>query len=138
MKPLSRTRTICVALSLAAMLYASPAMVLCVGADGHVAIEPVGRCSTDACPPHADGSPPERQAMAAQPVGCGPCTDIPIPLEIGPGRGRPDRVKAVSECGIVPLVAATRPDNTADLAVLSHWELSISYHTPLRTIVLLI
>jgi hypothetical protein len=70
-----------VLLSLATVLNASQAMVLCVGPDGHIAIEPLGHS-------HCGGT-------HASDSHCCPCTDIPIP-------GWP------GECGSAPTLPTGR------------------------------
>lgn len=127
-----------VLLSLMAALNASQAMVLCVGHDGHVAIEhavhshcacagqtPDPANSHDSGDPHlADG---HRQ----------PCIDIPIPVggceeQITPDVSRANTVKAVA-------MASPRayPDtDTAFLAGSGPPESPATYDVPLRSIVL--
>jgi len=73
-------------LSLIAAMNASQAMVLCVGSDGHVAIEPVGHdhcadgthlCESDAA------THDTRLAPEGGGTHCGGCTDISMAQEIG-------------------------------------------------------
>lgn len=126
-------------LSLMGALNASQAMVLCVGCDGRVAIEPVGhdhcadgthKCESDAAV-HDMSLAPE-----ASRTHCGGCTDISMAEAIGSDPGASAGSKAVS-AGLLAVLAAAQnpPDDAACIDSLASARL-ILYHVPLRSIVL--
>lgn len=79
-------------------------MVLCLGADGHITLEPVrkGRCGTSSWSSSAVGSQTEIGLSAT--MHCGPCMDIPLLL--GNTREQP-----------LPLVTTSAPSSTSLLTV---------------------
>jgi len=75
-------------LSLMTVVTASQAMVLCIGCDGHVAIEPVGHdhCADGTHLCESDAAVHDiRLVPSAGGANCRGCTDIPIAQEIGRG-----------------------------------------------------
>ncbi len=125
-------------LSLAGVLNASPAMVLCIGCDGHVAIEPVGH---DHC---ADGTHKCESDAAAHDTAlipdavrthCGGCLDVSMSQTIGsdPGASAASRVNSAGLFAVLtpqtPLDDAACIDSPASAYLIYH-------HVPLRSIVL--
>jgi hypothetical protein len=104
-------RTLLVLLSLAA-LNASPAMVLCVGEDGHVAVEPVGHhhC-TDGT--HTHGRPPAASDTSDYPHlsrdCCRPCEDSPISATAGAECVTPHASKWSLARPAIPLMLSSLP-----------------------------
>jgi hypothetical protein len=101
-------------LSLMAAMNASQAMVLCVGSDGHVAIEPVGH---DHC---ADGTHlceldaavhDTRLVPGTDATRCGGCTDISMADEIGSDPRASAASKIVSAGWLAVLPAEQTPLN---------------------------
>jgi len=126
-------------LSLMGALNASQAMVLCIGCDGHVAIEPVGH---DHC---ADGTHKCESDAAAHDTclvpdtdrtHCGGCTDISMAETIGSDPGASAGSKIIS-AGMLAALAAPQnaPNDAACFDSLASAHLSF-YHIPLRSIVL--
>ncbi|MBP7053545.1 MAG: hypothetical protein KBE65_21250 [Phycisphaerae bacterium] len=76
-------------------LNASPTMVLCMGCDGHVAIEPVGHHHDD-CGNHAH---PDESGITFSPTSegasCRGCADVPLPGE-APSGNATDRSKVIA------------------------------------------
>lgn len=88
------TRTLLLTLVLAtAAVNASQSLVLCMGYDGHVAIERAGHHH---CTGHAQGSDPADPHSHIADAHCRPCTDIPISLWIREDAGSPGMVKAAA------------------------------------------
>jgi len=126
-------------LSLVGALNASQAMVLCIGRDGHVAIEPVGhnhcadgthKCESDAA---------VHDTVLAPDMGgthCGGCTDISMAQTIGSDPGASAASKIVS-AGLFAVLVAPQipPDDAACIDSLASAHL-IFDHVPLRSIVL--
>jgi len=126
-------------LSLIAALNASQAMVLCVGCDGRVAIEPVGhdhcadgthKCESDAAVHDTSLAPDAGRTR------CGGCTDILIADAIGSDPGASAASKIVSAGMLAVLAAAQTPPNDAACISLSAPSSLTFYHIPLRSIVL--
>jgi len=70
-----------VMLSVLVALSMSQAVVVCVGADGHVALETAGHhhCDHDTHADNANGSAAEKEDHChAEGTPCQPCTDIPV------------------------------------------------------------
>ena len=117
------TSTFLILLSLVAMLNASQTMVLCVGHDGHVAVEIAGH---DHC-----------RGEHASDSHCCPCTDIPIP--VGPCTKHNVADKLVP--GSVHLTASlslleTTPADVGTVFASTSPLILPSFYTPLRSIVL--
>ena len=127
-------------LSLIAAMNASQAMVLCVGGDGHVAIEPAGHnhcadgthlCESDAAVHNT------RLAPDAGGTSCHGCTDIPMAEEIGGDPGASAASKSVS-AGILALSSQVHISPN-DVAAQARFEFQISdfpQAVPLSSIVL--
>jgi hypothetical protein len=136
----SEYRTFCCVLSLVAILLTSPQMVLCIGEDGHVAIEPYGHCHDGPAHRHttavSDDSP-SHVVPGPDAEGCSPCTDIPLSTDIRTSQtGRKD-ARLLTNRAIGPVTTLWDPPaGFARRSVPSYWELSVSYHTPLSSIVL--
>ena len=118
-----QTSTVLIVLSFVAMLNASQMMVLCVGHDGHVAIEVAGH---DHC-----------RDVHASDSHCHPCTDIPIPIGQGTERNAADKLVP----GSVHLAAPLSPAQTAPVDAEAVFPsalpvIPISFYAPLRSIVL--
>ncbi len=117
------TSTFFILLSLVAMLNASQTMVLCVGHDGHVAVEVAGHnhCRGE----HASDSH------------CCPCTDIPIPIGSCTEHNAADTRAPGSVYPAAPLSPAqtTMVEFEGFFASASPLILT-SFYTPLRSIVL--
>ena len=126
-------------LSLMAAMNASQAMVLCVGSDGHVAIEPVGHdhcadgthlCESDAAVHDT------RLVPGADATRCGGCTDLPMADEIGSDPRASAASKSVSAGLLAVLPTAGIPPNDGTCIGLSPLAALTSYHIPLSHIVL--
>lgn len=109
------------------------AMVLCVGHDGHVAIEPAGHdhCADGS---HVPGYRPEGSEHSH--VGCPhcrPCVDIPIPIGAGDNRIASQRSKLTPTylAGLPPMIQTPDVLETPDtVAFSSFWLLSFSGSPP--------
>lgn len=131
--------TILVLLSLVATMNASQAMVLCVGCDGHVAIEPAGHdhcadgthmCESDAAMHDVSLAPDAGGA------GCRGCTDISLADAIGSDPGASAAAKGVSAAMLVgALQSQIAPNEAAGIDISASVSL-IFYHVPLRSIML--
>jgi hypothetical protein len=128
-----------VLLSLIGALNASQAMVLCIGCDGHVAIEPAGhdhcadgthKCESDAVAHDAS------LVQGAGATRCGGCTDISMADAFGSDPRASSASKIIS-AGLLAIVPAVQtPLNDAayiDVPTLASLD---SYHVPLSSIVL--
>jgi hypothetical protein len=124
-------------LSLTVALNASQVMVLCLGCDGHVAVEPVGH-SHDDCGDHTH---PDESGTAFSPVAegasCRGCIDIPLPNEIPNSSSASDGSKIVSAAmaDVAPAGLAMENGNAPAGEAAAPGFLS-PYHIPLRSIVL--
>jgi hypothetical protein len=128
-----------VLLSLVAMLNASQAMVLCVGSDGHVAIEPAGHdhcadgmhlCESDAAVHDTNLVPDAGGAR------CHGCTDISLADAIGSDPGASAAAKSVSAAMLVGASQSQIAPNDAASIDISASASLILYHVPLRSIML--
>ncbi len=126
-------------LSLVGALNASQAMVLCIGCDGHVAIEPAGhdhcadgthKCESDAAV-HDTCLVPD-----TDPTHCGGCTDIPMAQTIGSDPGASAASKIASAGMLAILAAPQAPSNDAACFDSVASACLSFYHVPLRSIVL--
>jgi hypothetical protein len=126
-------------LSLMAAMNASQAMVLCVGSDGHVAIEPAGHdhcadgthlCESDAAV-HDMRLVPDADATR-----CGGCTDFSMADEIGSDPRASAASKILSAGWLALLPAEQTPPNDATCIGLSASAFLTFYHIPLSSIVL--
>lgn len=126
-------------LSLIVTLNGSQAMVLCVGSDGHVAIEPAGHdhcadgthiCESDADVHHTDLAPDTDGAR------CHGCTDLALAGEIcnDPTASGMSKIIFVG-LATVSTPPQTSPDDTAYMAILASTSLTL-YHVPLSSVVL--
>jgi len=117
------TSVFLVLLSFVVMLNASQTMVLCVGHDGHVAVELAGHnhCRGE----HASDSH------------CCPCTDIPIPIGPCTEHNAADRVVpgSVHLAATLSLTQTTMAEVESSFASASP-AIPTSFYTPLRSIVL--
>jgi hypothetical protein len=126
-----------VLLSLAAAMNASQAMVLCVGCDGHGAIEPAGhdhcadgthRCESDAA------AHDTRLTPDASGAGCRGCTDIPLADAIGSDPSASARGgTAAAFAGVLP--AQIPPFDNFESGN-PKFEFAPVYHVPLRSVML--
>jgi len=117
-------------------------LVLCLGADGHVAFEPAGhqRCNYPAHP--EESTLPQLQQQEAphlQGLHCSPCVDIPVSGSPAPrqlltkaDRPSPD----VSAC--VPETHSDFGSHAASAATSESFLRTSPYFVPLSTIVLLV
>jgi len=135
----SRNRPFCLVLSLVAMVGASPAKVMCVGSDGHVAVEPIGHHHGIAIAhshDSVDGHSLPPFATCQNATGCSPCTDIAIPFgpctDLKPGESKLRPVYPLTQLTAV----AGSFTEALGLPVFWHCEPSITYHTPLCSVVL--
>ncbi len=126
-------------LSLVGALNVSQAMVLCIGTDGHMAIEPAGhdhcadgthKCESDAAV-HDTVLVPD-----AERTHCGGCTDIPMAETIGSDPGDSAASKIVAAGMPAVLAAPQNPSNDAACIDSLTSARLILYHVPLRSIVL--
>ena len=119
----------------AAAVNASQTLVLCVGHDGHVAIEPAGHhhCTAE----HGPTSDPADSHAHVADDHCRPCTDIPIPSWMGETTAGSPVTKSV---GSTPMASFSLPHPAVDPPVLPALSGSPppTYHAPLCTIVLLV
>jgi len=129
--------SVLVLLSLVATLNASQAMVLCVGCDGHVAIEPAGHdhcadgtheCDSDAAVHDASLAP---DAGGAD---CRGCMDISLADAIGSDPGASAR--GISAATLVVASQSQIPPDDAASTDISVSASLIFYHVPLRSIML--
>lgn len=126
-------------LSLVGALHASQAMVLCVGYDGHVAIEPAGHdhCADGTHKCESDAAVHDTRLVPDAGRTCrGGCTDIPIANAIGSDPGASAASKAVSAGMLAVLAAGQSPPDAAACISLSASSSLILYHVPLRSVVL--
>lgn len=117
------TSALLVLLSFVAMLNASQVIVLCVGHDGHVAVEVAGHS-------HCRGA-------HASDSHCRPCTDIPIPFGPCTEHNAVDKLVpgSIYLAASLSLLQTTPADVESVLASASPL-IPISFYTPLRSIVL--
>jgi len=129
-------------LSVLVALNMSQAVVVCVGADGHIAIETAGHhhCDHD---PHADDpdhSPVDTgEHSHAADTPCMPCTDIPVCAGALEHPSKPSH----SRTGVFVPVDFVAPSDraaadTGRVAGLESLPLLATYFVPLRTVVLLV
>jgi hypothetical protein len=105
------------------MLNASQAMVLCVGHDGHLAVEVAGHN-------HCRGG-------HASDSHCRPCTDIPIPIGPCTEHNAADKLVPGSVYLVAPLsLLQTAPADVETVVASVSPVILISFYTPLRSIVL--
>ena len=134
-------RCLSAAICLLAMFSSPEAMVLCIGHDGHVAIEASG----SACCGHLPWVVSERSIPAFGAAGrsaedddCGPCLDIPISSGSADAFRAPDKVAPDLSASIavdpLPVAHCSFPDSRLDSKFLT----PLSDFTPLRSTVLLI
>lgn len=128
-----------VLLSLVAAMNASQAMVLCVGCDGHVAIEPAGHdhcadgthlCESDAAVHDA------RLVPDAGGVRCHGCTDISLADAMGSDPGASAAAKSVSAAMLAVASQSQITPNGAASIDISALASLILYHVPPRGIML--
>ncbi len=126
-------------LSLVVTLNGSQAIVLCVGSDGHVAIEPAGHdhCAdgSHVCASDADVHD-TRLAPGADATRCGGCTDFSMAGEIGSDPKASASSKVIFAGLLIALPAQQSLLGDATCAGLSASESHVFYHLPLRDIVL--
>ena len=118
-----KTSAFLILLSFVAMLNASQTMVLCVGHDGHVAVEVAGHnhCRGE----HASDSH------------CRSCTDIPIPIGPCTDHSSADRVVPRSVHPAAPLsLSQTTPAEVESFFASASPAILTSFYMPLRSIVL--
>ena len=117
----------------AAAVNASQTLVLCVGHDGHVAIEPAGHhhCTAE----HGPGSDPADAHSHVADNHCRPCTDIPIPSWMGESA---DGSAVMKSDVSTPMAFFSLPHPAVSPAVFPALSGSPppTYHAPLCTIVL--
>jgi hypothetical protein len=134
-------RCLSAAICLLAMFSSSQPMVLCLGHDGHVAIEASG----SACCGHlpwvvCEMSRPAFGAAgrSAEDDDCGPCLDIPISSGSADAFEAPDQAPPDLSASIavdpLPVAHCSFPDSHLDLKFLT----PLSDFTPLRSVILLI
>jgi hypothetical protein len=124
-------------LSLAA-LNMPQAMVLCIGDDGHVAIEHAGH---DHC---ADGShvrgcrPKEGEHSHVGCPHCRPCVDIPILVGIGDNRiaSQKSKVTPIQLAGLPPVIQAPDICEAPDTVELCSFRLLFYSGPPPRCVIL--
>jgi len=119
----------------------SEAMVLCIGHDGHVAVE----ASDSACCGHLPWVVSERSILtfgaagpSAEDDDCGPCLDIPISSGLAdafqaPDKGPPDLTASIA-VDLLPVAHCSFSESYLDLK----FPTPVSDFTPLHSIVLLI
>lgn len=131
--------SILVALSLVAALNVSQMMVLCVGCDGHMAIEPVGHnhcadgthiCESDA-EVHDTGLVPDAGGSR-----CHGCTDFSMAEAISSDPGASGASKIISAGTLAVSLQAHTPPNAAACTDLSASADLTFHHVPLSSIVL--
>jgi hypothetical protein len=129
-------------LSVLVALNMSQAVVVCVGADGHVAIETAGHhhCDHD---PHADDpdhSPADTGDHShATDTPCIPCTDIPVCAGALEHPFKPSHSPTSSSVPVDYIAPSDRAAaDTARVADLESHPFSTTYFLPLRTVVLLV
>lgn len=128
-------RPLSIVLAALVALNMSQAVVVCVGADGHVALEAAGHdhCHHDAYAHDLPG-PADHSHAGDQP--CKPCTDIPVCAGAVQHAFKPSHVPALA-CApvdwIAPSAFAAREAAQADLESLIS---AATFFLPLRTVVL--
>jgi hypothetical protein len=70
-------RALLIVLAVAGLL-THPDQALCIGADGHLAVESAAGSGRDCCP--ADGEASAAREIAWMNDSCGPCVDLALPL----------------------------------------------------------
>jgi hypothetical protein len=109
-------------------------MVLCVGGDGHVAVEPAGHDHRASCSHTPDRSPTDPDAGEHSHIGpacCRPCVDIPIPIGAGGDRIVSQKSKSTGAHAVSLQPAIQTPDAleaSRTTVLLSFWLLS--FHGP--------
>ena len=120
------------------LLNASQAMTLCVGRDGHVAIELVVQDHC-ACDTPASG-PGSARADGAAHLADGPCwlcTDFAVPVAAHNGRTAPLSAKAISSgLGAMPPLSAPALLDTGESTAPQAAQAFLSFYTPLGNILL--
>jgi hypothetical protein len=74
----------------ATLAWPSPAAVLCVAPDGHVAVEAGSERCTGPADHHQDAQEPAHASLAPGEACCGSCTDLPIDTPVMRSASRPD------------------------------------------------
>jgi hypothetical protein len=137
----THVRCLSAVLCLLVMFNSSQAMVLCIGEDGHVALE----ASDSRCCGHLPGAccPQSTHALTvtgclAQDDDCGPCLDIPISSGLAEALQAPNDVQP--DVSVLSFFDFSLFDRTG--VCQSHRDLKFlivqSYFTPLRSVILLI
>ena len=129
-----------IALTVLVALNMSQAVVVCVGADGHVAIETAGHdhCACDA---HAHGSSAPSTGSEddshAGSESCEPCTDMPICAGAAEDSFKPSQVSAdacmSAHCGMPSASTSPAAEGTLDQELLIPLA---TFFLPLNTVVL--
>ena len=120
---------------------ASQGVVVCVGFDGHVALEPAAhtRCHH---PVHAEeaevGQFAKESSSHAESRHCRPCLDIPVSLGLPDGCSHPTKQQPGSHISSL----SVNPDRTLEAvpilgAVSEAFYIPTPYFDPLRTVILL-
>jgi len=135
-------RLLTIVLTVLVALNMSQVVVACVGADGHVAIEPAGHdpCARDA---HAHGSSApstgseDHDHAHAGSEPCEPCTDIPVCAGAAADSFKPSQVSVdvcmSAHCGMPSASAVPAAEGTLDQELL----ISLAtFFLPLSTVVL--
>jgi len=139
-KPLSRgSRFFIVLLMLSIAANSTQAVVLCMGSDGHVAIELAGHQHCPCSQGSKEAAHDTNAFAAEQEACCAPCADIPLSIGIsdGPLVQKTPRMNAVSAMMTVSLPDMADHDLKAFTAAGSRPAFT-SYHHPLSSIILVV
>lgn len=139
-KPLSRgSRFFVVLVMLSVAANSTQAVVLCMGSDGHVAIELAGHQHCE-CSPGSEEAAHDANAFAAeQEACCEPCVDIPLSSAISDGPVVQKAPKINTQGATVALSIPDMADHGLEaLAAVGAYPAFISYHHPLSTIILVV
>jgi len=135
----SNRATVFTLLLLMAAMNVSRAMVLCVGNDGHVAIEPVGHdhCADGTHLCEADAATHDKYLVPGEDAeGCGGCTDLPMADQIGSDPGASAAAKNLSAGMLAASSPLLIPPNDSAGVGLSATASTTFYYVPLSSIVL--
>lgn len=126
-------------LSLTVALNVSQAAVLCIGDDGHIAIELAGHrhCGHDAHgDDHGTDAPEASVSLCAEDGHCRPCTDIPLSTGTCEYRSAPKPASEKVPSWISPLPIPDHPTGDSTLPTTTSPLIEAAYPIPLRSIVL--
>lgn len=99
-------RALLIALAVAGLL-THPDQALCIGADGHLAVEAAAGSGRDCCP--ADGGASAARENSWTNDSCGPCRDLTLPLWTVMRAGKDESAAPPPPPPMIPVFGASAP-----------------------------